>query len=384
MGIAERAPMRIALLSALLMTQALTAPLHDDRASRDAPPKSVIEAAKKRLFMSYAAYCKPPAINDWSCRWCEKLPKLEVMAVVGDHVQGTQAYIAIDTQMGEISVAFRGSSNIINWIQNVAFPVMQLPWPGAKAGVKVHSGFYDSYNSIRGGVVAAVNRARGKCPSCTLNVLGHSLGGAQALLCALDLTLQGLKVSSVYTFGCPRVGDPRFANWWDDVVGNHYRSVHYRDIVPHVPPYNFVVSNAFVHTNRELWQTGENGSYALCQVMNGTDGGTKKQEDPKCSFQYNFAQGSISDHTAYYGIQTSVTNPCAGADGPCIADGECADAGSGSSCCSERVHSTLTCPSHGRCGCLVKGVCADKQTDCCSGKGHKTAACSLGIGFRCD
>ena len=245
----------------------------------------------------------------------------------------------------------------------------------------MHNGFLWSYNSLRKNITAAYAAAKQECPTCTTHVVGHSLGASQALLFALDISLQQSTVDSVFTFGCPRTGDPVFAQWWDSVVapGRSVRSVHYKDIVPHVPPHDLVVDNAFTHTHRELWQTSENGSYVLCNANH-----TKKGEDPDCSFQYSFLQGSISDHTAYYGVREQVTNPCAGSAGPCLADGACTDAGESSSCCSGRTHSTSRC-KHGRCGCLVHGLCADKASDCCSGKGHKTLKCpAVPDGVRCD
>lgn len=56
----------------------------------------------------------------------------------------------------------------------------------------------------------------------------HSLGGATAVLCALDLKDRGHDVS-LYTQGQPRVGTPAFANY---VVGTkipYQRLVHKRD-----------------------------------------------------------------------------------------------------------------------------------------------------------
>ena len=93
-----------------------------------------------------------------------------------------------------------------------------------------------------------------------------------------------------------------------------------RDLVPHVPPHDMVVPNAFTHVSRELWQTGERGDYVLCAAK-----GRRQGEDPHCSFKYNFAEGSISDHTSYYGTTEPVADPCSGGAGPCIADGACTE-----------------------------------------------------------
>lgn len=70
--------------------------------------------------------------------------------------------------------------------------------------------------------------------------------------------------------------------------------------MPLLPPH-YSLGTTFSHTSRELWQTSENGTFVLC------DGSTApKGEDPKCSFQFEFTEGSISDHTGYYGIHENV------------------------------------------------------------------------------
>lgn len=56
----------------------------------------------------------------------------------------------------------------------------------------------------------------------------HSLGGATAVLCALDLKDRGHDVS-LYTQGQPRVGTPAFANYVLDTKIPYQRLVHKRD-----------------------------------------------------------------------------------------------------------------------------------------------------------
>lgn len=69
-----------------------------------------------------------------------------------------------------------------------------------------------------------------------LIVTGYSLGGALATLSSLDLQNKYNKVSDMYNYGCPRVGDKDFAKYFNDKIKEAYRVVHNRDIVPHVPP----------------------------------------------------------------------------------------------------------------------------------------------------
>jgi len=63
---------------------------------------------------------------------------------------------------------------------------------------------------------------------------GHSLGAALAHLAALALIKEGLVVSLI-NFGQPRVGDKNFATFSQFTLGDQWRVVHHKDIVPHTP-----------------------------------------------------------------------------------------------------------------------------------------------------
>lgn len=54
---------------------------------------------------------------------------------------------------------------------------------------------------------------------------------------------------SIYTVGCPRVGNPEFAYYVDSTGIPFSRSVNKRDIVPHVPPQYF----GYLHPGVEAW-----------------------------------------------------------------------------------------------------------------------------------
>lgn len=62
--------------------------------------------------------------------------------------------------------------------------------------------------------------------------VGHSLGGALATICALEIAHRFKTAISLqtYTFGCPRVGDRRFANEYDRRVPFTFRFVFDRYI----------------------------------------------------------------------------------------------------------------------------------------------------------
>lgn len=63
------------------------------------------------------------------------------------------------------------------------------------------------------------------------------MGGALAMISALELQLLYGNVKEIHTFGCPRVGDMNFAQFLKLKVESIRRVVHSKDIVPHVPLY---------------------------------------------------------------------------------------------------------------------------------------------------
>jgi predicted lipase len=68
---------------------------------------------------------------------------------------------------------------------------------------------------------------------------GHSLGAALASINAIYLAMSseyGSIPIEVYNFGSPRFANGNLAQYVNLKVPHHYRMVHNRDIVPHLPP----------------------------------------------------------------------------------------------------------------------------------------------------
>ncbi len=78
-------------------------------------------------------------------------------------------------------------------------------------------------------------------PHAQLFVTGHSLGGALAAVYGAMLHYNAEteitdRLAAIYTFGQPRVGDQKFANYANQKLKGHYNRVVYcNDIVPRVP-----------------------------------------------------------------------------------------------------------------------------------------------------
>ncbi len=127
---------------------------------------------------------------------------------------------------------FRGTKTVEEWVGD--FNIRLCPYLIHTYG-QVHEGFLRTYNSIRKEIMESLpvightNR---------LLVTGHSLGAAMATLALPDIEANlKVKVTSLYTFGSPRVGDDAFARAYNTAFGRRsFRIVNTSDIVTSVPP----------------------------------------------------------------------------------------------------------------------------------------------------
>ncbi|KXZ49520.1 hypothetical protein GPECTOR_21g746 [Gonium pectorale] len=115
---------------------------------------------------------------------------------------------------------------------------------GLKQLAAVHSGFQWSWRhaGFNTRVLDWVRRYLEHRPSARLLLTGHSLGGAHAMLCTLDLAhaLRGSLLTdqlSCYTFGAPRVGNHAFAAMYNKAVNETWNVVNGNDMVPLTPKF---------------------------------------------------------------------------------------------------------------------------------------------------
>lgn len=132
--------------------------------------------------------------------------------------------IATNDDTRQHIIAVRGTSNAENIIVDAAFVLV----PDKITGIDIHQGFLLSARDIYQQIQSEIN------PAYTVNTIGHSLGGATALIIAMMLDVQGYSVGEVITFGQPKVTNISGSRAFKHL--NVKRLVTPKDIIPLVPP----------------------------------------------------------------------------------------------------------------------------------------------------
>ncbi|MEO0447847.1 MAG: lipase family protein [Verrucomicrobiota bacterium] len=127
-------------------------------------------------------------------------------------------------------LVFRGSDEKADWLLNLKI-AKTAPWNSTYAG-RVHKGFHQGLELVWEKAVAPFLAHSKDKP---ITVVGHSLGGALAVLAAHRIGKE--RLASLFTFGQPLAGDRRFARAQDERSQKRYfRIVNDRDIVARIPP----------------------------------------------------------------------------------------------------------------------------------------------------
>jgi pimeloyl-ACP methyl ester carboxylesterase len=121
---------------------------------------------------------------------------------------------------------------LADWVTDAAIAVQRGP-----GGLPVHAGFNETWKSF---APALREFLRGRNPS-RVHCVGHSLGGALAMLNADFLTSNGVADVALYTFGAPRTGDAIFARSLTARIGSRkvFRVSNPVDPVAMIPLFPF-------------------------------------------------------------------------------------------------------------------------------------------------
>ena len=169
-------------------------------------------------------------------------------------IEGAQAYIFFNAK--DLIISCRGTQPSE---MNDIMADLEVFKSDSVTGTKIHQGFKEEVDKIYDLIEERVERLAGHKIWCT----GHSLGGAMATILAQRLEFAGgHDVDTLYTYGSPRAGGPKFRRWCDKNL-NHQRFVNNNDVVPCVPTFlrwrhtgncNYIKSTGEV-TNLGRWSS---------------------------------------------------------------------------------------------------------------------------------
>ena len=155
-------------------------------------------------------------------------------------------------------VSVRGTSNIENAMVDISLKLVE----DKNTGVRLHEGFSFAAKRVYAELKPLLK------PTYKINLTGHSLGGAVALILGMYLDADQFNIEQVITFGQPKVTNISGANKIQHL--NVTRVVTPFDLVPLVPPFDPLdISNLDVywHAGKEVILLTDT-EYA---VLEGTD-----------------------------------------------------------------------------------------------------------------
>lgn len=144
----------------------------------------------------------------------------------------TQGFMFLSNRL--MIISFRGSQQPKDWLTDFNAWHTVYPYGNKDSKIQVHRGFIGAYKSVRGEIHAELSRTRDKWDS--ILVCGHSLGGALATLCAVDIQYNVTEKVECYPSGNPAVGNKAFVKSYNKRVPNTVRTFMRTDIVPFLPP----------------------------------------------------------------------------------------------------------------------------------------------------
>ncbi len=176
---------------------------------------SQLLASASKLSYKSEEVVRSVATDDWGFSSVEVLNS--------DH---TQAFIAQSDSA--FLVAFRGTESIGDWLQNIDIVRTKRSYGS------IHGGFAEAYDLVGQSIAASLSAAADAGKKLWLT--GHSLGGALATICALELHGR-IDFAGIHTFGQPRLADRSTQG----VISRHFANKFFRfvnddDLITRIPP----------------------------------------------------------------------------------------------------------------------------------------------------
>ena len=249
-----------------------------------------VDLATDGLYFSAAAYCTKDSIQNWNCGSpCEKHADFKVMAVYDYELFDTpnQVFTGYCASAKRFIISFQGTQNPYQLVnEGIASDQVTAKFANGNS-YKLEQYFWKAYLGLQSKLQSDAKQHT----EYEFLITGHSLGGALANICSMDLVLAGIQANNKlqkYTFGEPRTGDDAWAAAVDKYIPNAYRVIHYHDIVPHLPFQNFGLFK-YEHSSQEIWYNEASTNYTACAP----------NDSPACSNSVPDLKLNVPDHMTY-------------------------------------------------------------------------------------
>jgi hypothetical protein len=203
------------------------------------PPgyEAVAEITASAAEMAEAGLADPPVVHE--------AVRNDISAAEAALADPTAfGFIVREAASGAILLCIRGTQTPREWLHN--FTAVPSPFTLVPGFGLVHLGFERMHRSVRASIQAGLS---GIAPDVRVTVIGHSLGGAMALLAAVDLKRNMSRSEvDVCTVGGPRTGKIDFRRSFNREIPACFRLTNQFDIVPHVPS----LVTGWNHTGEEI------------------------------------------------------------------------------------------------------------------------------------
>ncbi|KAF7357020.1 Lipase [Mycena venus] len=284
---------RFAAILLALASLATAAPSLSARQAITSLTSAQISAFKPYSFYAAAGYCSPASTLAWNCgtNCAGANPAFHPVASGGDGDATQFWFVGVDQTLGTVIVSHQGTdpSEILSLVTDSNFFLESLdptlfPWREL---------FSRSAQRVckRAGqqILAAVQTALSQFDVKKVTMVGHSLGGAIALIDSvyLPLHITGVTFQTI-VYGLPRVGNQAFANLAS--VGNTVTHINNKeDIVPILPG----MFLGFHHPTGEV-HIEDSGAWDSCPGQDNESDLCSTGDVP------NILEGNESDHDGPY------------------------------------------------------------------------------------
>tara|TARA_B110001450_G_scaffold181_1_gene265 strand:+ start:1558 stop:2268 length:711 start_codon:yes stop_codon:yes gene_type:complete len=148
---------------------------------------------------------------------------------ISDKQTDCQCYI--DYNNNGVFITFRGTSSIDDWKHDA-----DTRTENPKDNIRIHKGFFNQYMSVKPKIYKIIKQLNKNINVENVHISGHSLGGALAYVCAVDIHLATKNPNiRVLTIGSPRPGNKDFANYFNNNIKESIRYKNKDDIITKMP-----------------------------------------------------------------------------------------------------------------------------------------------------